>query len=369
MNIGMHSETWAIAIVALIVGSLLIVLSRRNKKWNWAAAGVLALLLAVGTLVTGWARWPKQTAERFILLVSQSKYDEARESLSRPQQLEVSDDGALDIRAEDGTKIRLAPDELPLVAGGRKAPESLGFLPDVVVAQKTFLIAASKKRSRFVHCLAERGMVRIRHIEPPVPGCRVERVDVAEQAVSQLTRSDAYVFKIDGDLATCKFEILYRPDENSEEELLYYVNGDVVAQDAQIMGITKHHDNHLFLAIQVPKYPPKPNDEIVFYYSITGTSVRDSKKAEEIFPDSLLAYDGPSFSSHSPMKECHLEPGEAAIVADYQHSWKGRGESGEGAMSKRDIVRYRVTVTCLDDGKLPDRSGGDDDEGKDEEPK
>jgi hypothetical protein len=326
----------------------------------------LALLLAVGTFVTGWARWPKQTAERFILLVSQSKYDEAREFLIRPQQLEVSDDGALDIRAEDGTKVRLAPDELPLVAGGRKAPESLGFLPDVVVAQKPFLIAASKKRSRFVHCLAERGMVRIRHIEPIVPECRVERVDVAEQAVIQLTRSDAYVFKIDGDLATCKFEILYRPDENSEEELLYYVNGDVVAHDAeQIMEITKPHDNHFFLAIQVPKYPPKPDADMIFSFSIPGTSVRDSKKAEEIFPDSLLAYDGPCFLSYSPMKECHVEPGEEAIVADYKHSWRGQEESGEGSMSKRDIVRYRVTVTCFKDGKLPDRADAANDEGKD----
>jgi hypothetical protein len=69
------------------------------------------------------------------------------------------------------------------------------------------------------------------------------------------------------------------------------------------------------------------------------------------------------------MKERHLKPGEAAIVADFQHSWREQKESGEGAMGKRDIVRYRVTVTCLDDGKLPDRSGGDDDDGKDEEPK
>ena len=37
-------------------------------------------------------------------------------------------------------------------------------------------------------------------------------------------------------------------------------------------------------------------------------------------------------------------------------------------MGKRpDIVRYRVTVTCLEDGKLPDRGDGADDDGKDEE--
>jgi hypothetical protein len=40
--------------------------------------------------------------------------------------------------------------------------------------------------------------------------------------------------------------------------VLYSVTGDVVAHDAQLMKITKPHDNHLFLAIQVPQYPPKP---------------------------------------------------------------------------------------------------------------
>jgi hypothetical protein len=80
------------SITALIVGLFLIFRSRRNKKWNWAAAGVLALLLAIGMFVEGWSRWPKQTAEHFISVVSQGSYDEAKELLSEPQQLKVSDD-------------------------------------------------------------------------------------------------------------------------------------------------------------------------------------------------------------------------------------------------------------------------------------
>ena len=53
MNIGLHWGTWAVVVVAFIVGLFLIVRSCRNKKWNWAAAGVLALLLAVGMFVKG----------------------------------------------------------------------------------------------------------------------------------------------------------------------------------------------------------------------------------------------------------------------------------------------------------------------------
>ena len=51
----------------------------------------------------------------------------------------------------------------------------------------------------------------------PSPGCEVQRLEDAEQAVEQLRgHSQAYVFKIDGDLATCKFEILYRADEEAK---------------------------------------------------------------------------------------------------------------------------------------------------------
>lgn len=166
MNIGMDWGTWAVAVVALVVGVFLIVRARHNKKWNWAAAGVLAFLLAVGMCATGWASWPKQTAEHFISVVYQGSYDEAKELLNEPRQLEVSDDGTLNILAEDGSRVTLTPDELPLVAGGRKTPESMRSLGEVVAAKKTFAIASSKKRGRIVHCIAERGKVRIWHVEP-----------------------------------------------------------------------------------------------------------------------------------------------------------------------------------------------------------
>ena len=98
-------------------------------------------------------------------MVYQGSYDEAREFLSKPQQLNVSDDGTLNILAEDGTKVTLTPDELPLVAGGRKTPIKMRSFGEVLAAKKTFTIASSKKKGRIVHCTAERGKVRIRHVE------------------------------------------------------------------------------------------------------------------------------------------------------------------------------------------------------------
>ena len=165
MNIGMHLATWAIALVALIMGWFLIARSSRNKKWNWAAAGVLALILAVGMFVSGWSQWPKQTAEHFISEVYQGHYDEAKECLREPQQLKVSDDGTVDILAEDGSNATVGPEELPLMAGGRKRVVSMRSLGAFLAAKHEFFITTGKKGSCSVHCTAERGQVRIRHVE------------------------------------------------------------------------------------------------------------------------------------------------------------------------------------------------------------
>ena len=218
----------------------------------------------------------------------------------------------------------------------------------------------------------------------PVPDSRVERLEDAEQAVRHVSDSDAYVFKIDGDLATCKFEILYRPDENSEETLLYSATGDEALDFGEgELNIIDTHDIHHILAIVVPEYPPKPDDDIVFSFLVQRRSSDESKgssdvikeesgygesrKAKEIFPDSLLAYTGRKGGLGGPVRDRNVKPGEEVIIVDHQHHWKEQDESGEGAKIRRDIVRYRVTVTCLEDGKLPDRGHGADDQEKQEE--
>ena len=227
MNIGTNWGTWAIAVAALFVGLLLLVRSRRNKKWNWVAAGVLALLIAVGMFVKGWTVWPKQTAEHFISVVSQSRYDEAQELLNEPQQLNVSDDGTLDIRAEDGTKVTLAPDELPLVAGGRKTPVSMRSSGEVLAAKNEFTVATGRKRTCIVHCIAERGKVRIRHVEAqdsidkrevaqpnakappdlaPVPPGRLFPLDWESRILERLMGGEARVYQFAGTFMECWLE-------------------------------------------------------------------------------------------------------------------------------------------------------------------
>ena len=57
-----------------------------------------------------------------------------------------------------------------------------------------------------------------------------------------------------------------------------------------------------------------------------------------------------------------MKPGQESVVLDYEYYWREKDESGEGAKIRRDIVRYQVTVTCLEGGKLPDRGKGAADE-------
>jgi hypothetical protein len=168
MHLGSHWGLWATAIVALIVGLFLIVRSRRNKKWNWTAAGALALLLAVTMCVRGWTVWPKQTAEHFISVMYHGSYNEAVEMLSQPQQLQVSEDGTMQILAEDSSTITLAPGDLPLLvtssdAAGVRVP--MQTWSKTMAARMDFQLGSFTNKDVIVHCTAERGKVRIRHLE------------------------------------------------------------------------------------------------------------------------------------------------------------------------------------------------------------
>lgn len=168
MHLGAHWGLWALAFVALIVGLFLILRSRRNKKWNWVAAGVLALVLSVGMFAKGWTVWPKQIAQHFISVVFQKQHDEAREMLSEPGQWQITDDGSVTILAEDSTTVTLSPDDLPLVvtstdAGGVPAP--MQTWSEFFAGRMDFELGSFTNKDVIVGCTAERGKVRIRHVE------------------------------------------------------------------------------------------------------------------------------------------------------------------------------------------------------------
>jgi len=168
MHLGAHWGLWALAVVALVAGVFFILRSRRNKKWNWAAAGVLALIVAVSMFARGWIVWPRQTAEHFISVVYDGSNDDVLEMLSEPSQWKVAADGGLTILAEDSTKGTLSPDTLPLMAasaeeGGVPIPGQV--IGEVLAGKLDFTIGTGKKRKCIVHCTAERGSVRIRHVE------------------------------------------------------------------------------------------------------------------------------------------------------------------------------------------------------------
>jgi hypothetical protein len=73
-------------------------------------------------------------------------------------------------------------------------------------------------------------------------------------------------------------------------------------------------------------------------------------------------------SERGPALHQHIKPGGQSEIVWWEVSKDDVNEAEEDRPRKRDFVRYRVTVTCLKDGELPDRGDGADDEGKDEQP-
>lgn len=167
MHFGAHWGNWGTAVVAFIVGALLIWHAWRKKRWNWAAAGGLSLLLAAAMFVNGWRIWPQQTAEHFIAIVYHGKHDDVRAMLSEPGQWTVSDDGGVAILAEDNSKFTLTEEESRLVAssGLENAPVPRPSWSDSFAAKRDFQMASTTARAVTLYCSAEQGKVRIRRVE------------------------------------------------------------------------------------------------------------------------------------------------------------------------------------------------------------
>lgn len=204
--------------------------------------------------------------------------------------------------------------------------------------------------------------------DAPTSGCQVERLEAAEEAVRQLfEHSEAYVYSIDGDLASCKFEVFYKADVASTEKPVFTASGDSVAEQMRLAGGVAKVDtgagnNHHLLIVVVPEYPPRPEDKYVVCFLIRANARGDgdekncesrSRKSEEagkILPSSVLAQGGGFGHWGSPStKSRTLKPDEEFTFLDMTFH---RSDASLGGDAKKatlaDLLRYRLTAKCLD---------------------
>lgn len=167
--LGAHWGAWATAVVALVAGLVLILRSRHVKKWNHAAAGGLVLVLAAMMFWNGWRAWPQQTAQHFISVVSRRQHDEVRAMLTEPAQWTVGDNADITILAEDSSTATLPREDTQLVASGGpdNVPVPSRSWGEIFAARVDFQLGSFTRPGLTVLCTAERGRVRIRHVEKP----------------------------------------------------------------------------------------------------------------------------------------------------------------------------------------------------------
>ena len=197
------------------------------------------------------------------------------------------------------------------------------------------------------------------------PGCRVERLEAAEQAVGQLfEHSVGHVYAIDGDRASCKLEVFYRPAEASKETTLFSASGDSAADSFRAIAeahqiSTDQGNNHHVLSIVVPEYPPKPEDKYLFSGSLqctsndgkertSGCSYRKSEEAGKLLPHPIVtAESGFSSSFPPPVGSRSVKRGEEATLVDTTFWRVEPGTAKTDPPRKLDLLRYKITVTCL----------------------
>ena len=202
----------------------------------------------------------------------------------------------------------------------------------------------------------------------PPSGCRVERLEAAEQAVRQLfEHSEAYVYSIDGDLASCKLEVFYKPDEASQEQTIFSASGDSVVDtvraiaEAEKISLDKGNNHHV-LSIVVPECPPKPDDKYMFSFSIRSTSNADGKEknsgcshrksedAAKILPASLLGVrqNFISVSGPLPVPSRNVMQGEEVTLVHATFFRIESEPSNDPPQKKLDSLPFRLTQKKLD---------------------
>jgi hypothetical protein len=127
-------------------------------KWMAAAGIVMALLLAGNA----WIRLPLATASRLVGILREGRSDELATRIVPPAVWRSTADGSLEIAAEDGTKVMVPKQHLPLLPYGNGQRRSLG---DLVSGRLRFQVASSNGVFCRIDCTSLWGRIHCHHVE------------------------------------------------------------------------------------------------------------------------------------------------------------------------------------------------------------
>ena len=103
--------------------------AKQKTRWSFFAALILTAMLAFGVAGQWWIGRPKHAAERFISLLADNRFEEARAMMADKDSLQFEANGDLTVTATDKTTVTLPAGGRRLMSGGPNTPPATESLP------------------------------------------------------------------------------------------------------------------------------------------------------------------------------------------------------------------------------------------------
>lgn len=182
----------------------------------------------------------------------------------------------------------------------------------------------------------------------------IERVNEAEMVLAELGRK-AWVFKHRGGELTTDFTVFHRPEGKDQTQRVIFrrFGDDAVRMLHALAEDDRQNDGGGYVIVAIPEFRDG-RGEVTHSFSLNGASCYGTASANEIYPESVISHSGSSSGGGGTFdKPVKLSPGESKTLVDYSVRLDSGGT--DVPLLEREMVRYVVTVTTLQDGQLPKR--------------
>jgi len=159
--------SWALAGAGFVFGLIALVVSIRAKGVGWLWLSLVAIFGSLVFTYFGWVNWAPETRDRFLAALDKGDYGAVNDMLASDDWSRLPN-GALLVKAEDGTSAVVLAERLPLVIKGSSPVSARKGISHALVSRSDFVVGPGTQESTNleieIFCTTEGGTVRCRTV-------------------------------------------------------------------------------------------------------------------------------------------------------------------------------------------------------------